>query len=178
LNKLVRSQELGFLFSGFIYCPEFSFEEFLVQVERVWGQILFISPEWDFSSQTRYYEKEMGQNLRRIFAVFDNIISPIHLVESKLQARSWELDLSDGANRRVNIDPGYISPNKIILASTKNHYHRIYLDKGIYLELTLVYYHGDWQRLDWTYPDYYHLYRDWFRQIRGDLLTRLREKTK
>jgi len=175
LSKLVRSQELGFLFSGFIYRPEFSFESFLPQIEQVWGKILFHSPEWDFSSQTDYYEKEMGQDLRRVFTVFDRVISPIDLVEAKLQSRRWEQHLSNDNGRLVNIDPGYISPNKIILASTKNHYHRIYLDKGIYLELTLAYYHGDWQKLEWTYPDFYHLYRTWFRQIRNDILKGLRK---
>ncbi len=171
---LVRSQELGFLFSGFIYRPEFSFSELLADLERDWGKVLFISPEWDFSSHTDYYDKEMGTGLRRRFAVFDKVISPIDLVQAKLFARQKEISLSDEKGRQVNIDPGYISPNKIILASTKNHYHRIYLDKGIYIELTLVYYHSDWQKLEWTYPDYYHLYRPWFKEIRPDVFRLLR----
>jgi hypothetical protein len=54
----------------------------------------------------------------------------------------------------VNIDPGYITPAKLVLASTKDHAHRIYLRDGIFAEVTLVYRQRKWQPLEWTYPDY------------------------
>ncbi len=171
---LVKSQELGFLFSGFIYRPRFHLSDFLSELESKWGKILFLSPEWNFSCHTDYYEKEMGKDLKRVFAIFDRVISPMDLVSAKLDGRRWEEAFRDKRGRQVNIDPGYVSPNKIILASTKNHYHRIYLEKGVYIELTMVYCRGAWQRLEWTYPDYYQTYRSWFQEIRRDILSLLR----
>jgi hypothetical protein len=56
--------------------------------------------------------------------------------------------------RPLNLDPGYITLAKLVLASTKDHAHRIYLSQGIYAEITLNYRAGSWQPLPWTYPDY------------------------
>ena len=60
---------------------------------------------------------------------------------------------SDG-KRRINLDPGYISQSKLVLATTKNHGHRIYLGKGIYAEVTLRYRNKAFRPWEWTYPDY------------------------
>ena len=59
-----------------------------------------------------------------------------------------------GGKRRVNIDPGYISQSKLVLATTKDHSHRIYLGQGIFAEVTLRYYKGTFRAWEWTYPDY------------------------
>ena len=56
--------------------------------------------------------------------------------------------------RPLNLDPGYITPAKLVLASTKDHAHRIYLRDGIYAEVTLSFRGRKWQPLEWTYPDY------------------------
>ncbi|MBW1723631.1 MAG: DUF4416 family protein [Deltaproteobacteria bacterium] len=42
----------------------------------------------------------------------------------------------------------------MILASTKNFSHRIYLKDGIWAELTLSYANGTFVTHPWTYPDY------------------------
>ncbi len=54
----------------------------------------------------------------------------------------------------MNIDPGYITTAKLVLASTKDHAHRIYLERGIYAEITLMYRHRAWESHEWTFPDY------------------------
>jgi len=54
----------------------------------------------------------------------------------------------------VNIDPGYLTPAKLILATTKDYSHRLYLGRGIYGEIILVYSCGSFKPLPWTYPDY------------------------
>ena len=43
---------------------------------------------------------------------------------------------------------------KLVLASTKDHAHRLYLAQGIYAEVTLYYKDRQWQHRDWTFPDY------------------------
>ena len=73
----------------------------------------------------------------------------------------------DSQNRRVNIDPGYITPAKLVLATTKDYSHRIYLGKGIYAEVTLIYSQKKYRILDWTYPDFrQEKYLAYFEEIR------------
>jgi hypothetical protein len=57
-------------------------------------------------------------------------------------------------NRRINIDPGYLCSEHVILATTKGYTHRPYLREGIYADLTLIYRNKSFQPLEWTYPDY------------------------
>ncbi|MEW6680138.1 MAG: DUF4416 family protein, partial [bacterium] len=56
--------------------------------------------------------------------------------------------------RRINIDPGYVGSGKLVLASTKDSYHRVYLKDGIYGETTLYFYKGEFREFPWTYPDF------------------------
>ena len=71
--------------------------------------------------------------------------------------------------RPVNIDPGLITPAKLILATTKDHAHRIYLGRGIHAEVTLRYVGRKWTPWPWTYPDYaaptYHSFFDQVREM-------------
>ena len=59
-----------------------------------------------------------------------------------------------GPPRPINLDPGYVESSKLVLASMKNFSHRIYMDRGVYAEVTLMYRKGDWQSLEWTFPDF------------------------
>ncbi|MCX6376138.1 MAG: DUF4416 family protein [Armatimonadetes bacterium] len=78
--------------------------------------------------------------------------------------------------RPMNLDPGYIAPSKLILASTKDFSHRIHLREGIYAEVTLRYVRGIWKELEWTYPDYRtSAYHKFFTQVRERLMEQRRE---
>jgi len=105
-------------------------------------------------TQTGYYEKEFGSGLRRKFISFEKLIAPDKLAGIKLITNRIEAALSAGGRRKVNLDPGYLELAKFVLASTKDFSHRIYLAKGIYAEITLLYRSGAFRPLDWTYPDY------------------------
>jgi len=104
---------------------------------------------------TDYYESEMGGNLRRGFFEVEGLVSSEELVALKRFTSDVERRVAapDG-RRRVNLDPGILSAERLVLASTKNAPHRLYLGRGIYAELTLVYQSGGFQALPWTYPDY------------------------
>jgi hypothetical protein len=84
--------------------------------------------------------------------------SPGNLAGIKLQTQDMERQYRSGGpqhkGRRVNIDPGYLEAGKVVLASTKNAGHRIYLKSGIYGETTLLYFDGAFQACPHTYPDY------------------------
>ena len=90
---------------------------------------------------TDYYAEEMGTGLLRQFVAFGPLITPDRLVDIKLQTQGLEKQyLRSRMNREgrsVNIDPGYLGKDQIVLASTKEASHRVYLGSGIYAEATL-----------------------------------------
>lgn len=120
----------------------FSNEEYLAKArrsleERV-GEIIMESPTsaWAYSV---YYEKEMGSPLYRRFLFFRELIEQDGISAVKLATNTIENELSTGKNRNINLDPGYITPAKLVLATTKDYSHRLYLKDGIYAEVTLMY---------------------------------------
>ncbi|HIE43995.1 MAG TPA: DUF4416 family protein [Candidatus Omnitrophica bacterium] len=129
------------------------FSEIEGELQKLWGAIDFKGPPFLFN-HTDYYEQEMGTNLRKEFISFQNLINPESLASIKLTTNQLEERYSEEGGRIINIDPGYISSSKLVLASTKNYYHRIYLGGGIYAEVTLFFKKGTFKPLPWTYPDY------------------------
>lgn len=122
------------------------------------GQLDVESPVHTFN-HSDYYAKEMGQNLNRCFLGFKKCVNPENLAEIKLLTNRMEAEMGlfDGTmiSRLVNIDPGILTLSSVILATTKNRAHRIYLGHGIFAEVTLIYSKKTgWQTLNWTYPDY------------------------
>lgn len=138
-------------------------------LEWRFGPIDFRTALLDFA-YTNYYEPEMGSNLKRQFVSFRKLIDPRQLADIKLYTNKVELQNSVSRNkpsRKVNIDPGYLVEGKFILATTKDHQHRIYLSKGIYAEVTLRYVDKTFLPWDWSYRDYQTKeYIDIFNEIR------------
>lgn len=141
------------LIAGLLLSEGFDYGRVYEALEEAFGPMDFTSDmrPWE---HTAYYESEMGPHLRRLFVSFAHPIFPGDLVHAKLECNAMEERLSGGPKRRVNIDPGTLSLSNLILASTKNHAHRIYLSDGIYGEVTLIYREGAYRTLPWTYPDY------------------------
>lgn len=128
---------------------------------------------------TDYYAVEMGGPLKRLFVAFERWIDPGQLAAIKLRTNAIERRIADlgrwPVTRPVNLDPGYIAPSKLVLASCKDYTHRIYLGQGVYAETTLGYTGGRWQSYGWTYPDYRTAqYQAFFDRVRRDLLERRR----
>jgi len=104
---------------------------------------------------TDYYTPEMGKPLFRHFITFERLI-PIPILPdikqdtNRLEEKYAALD----GKRRINIDPGYMCLEHVILATTKGYTHRPYLRDGIYADLVLIYRQKSFQPLEWTYPDY------------------------
>jgi hypothetical protein len=126
------------------------------QLQIQWGAIVLTSRCYDHW-ETDYYETEMGGPLMKQFFVFQGLFDPGTLADRKLHSNQLEQTLADSGRyeqlRPVNIDPGYLMLGKLVLASTKDRAHRIYLRDGVYAEECL-YYVGGWQSRPWTYPDY------------------------
>jgi hypothetical protein len=131
---------------------------------------------------TDYYEPEMGDLIDRTFFSFARLIEADQLAEIKRQTNQLEVEFaalfkppSTTVKRPVNLDPGYIEQAKVILASTKNFYHRIYLSGGIFGEVTMHFKNNTYQFFPWTYPDYKSKdYQEFFLRARQILRSQLR----
>jgi hypothetical protein len=140
---------------GVIYRDGAVVDDALMWVERMMGEVALASPEWDFDL-TDYYMHEMGDGLKRRFYLFDRLADPSVLSQWKVQANQLEDRAAQrvGEQRPVNLDPGYISGAKLVLASTKGLAHRIYIGQGISAEVTMTFRNGEWIKRDYTFQDF------------------------
>lgn len=145
-------------------------------LEERLGPIDIESEILDFD-YTRYYEEEMGPELKRHFLGFRGLVHSEALVEVKLITNQMEQAMSEQGKRLVNLDPGYLTAAKVVLASTKDYAHRIHLGNGIYGEVTLIYHGKRFQTLPWTYPDYRsEAYHGFFKRARTAYLAQIGTK--
>jgi hypothetical protein len=147
-------------------------------IEAELGRIDLLSEVWPFD-QTDYYEEQTGENILRQFVSIGRLIHPGELARIKRQTNRLEQNLAAELKlalpRPVNLDPGIIEPSKLILASTKNYSHRIYIGENMYAEVTLIFDKGRWRPFDYTYPDYrQQCYFDFFDKVRTRLVEQLR----
>jgi hypothetical protein len=151
-------------------------EEAKVRLSQEFGPIDYESELLPFD-HTTYYAAEFGEGLRRKFMAFEELVHPGRLVEIKLRTNALEMEWAVEGKRRINIDPGYVSYSKLVLATTKNHAHRIYVGQGIYAEVTLHFRNGTFCAWPWTYPDYASPpLIAIFNQIRGIYVKQLRKE--
>lgn len=142
------------LFTGLIYNISQKPQEIFRVLEEEFGKVCLSSHTFSFD-ETDYYEEEMGAELERVFVAFDGLINMDSIPDIKLYTNKIEIELFSKNNRRsINIDPGYLTHGKVILATTKDFQHRIYLGKGIYGEVTLRYRKNSFVPWEWTYRDY------------------------
>jgi hypothetical protein len=167
MSELIEPRPVK-LFIGLIYSQDAPVDECIKGLEEEFGEIDFMSEEFSFSF-TSYYEKEMGKKLRRKIFSFRKLIKRNELVDIKIFTNQIEKTFSIEGKRRINIDPGYIAPEHLILSTGKGYYHRPYLGRGVYADLTLVYKNKEFHTLEWTYPDYR-------TEEMKQLLKRIREK--
>lgn len=122
-----------------------------------WGPVALKSESFAFS-ETDYYRPSMGENLTKTFLAFERSADPGELGQWKHQTGAWEREYAALGRhpepRPLNLDPGYITLAKLVLASTKDHAHRIYLGNDMFAEVTLYFKGGQWLAREWTFPDY------------------------
>ncbi len=126
------------------------------RLTALFGAVDVRSPRFAFD-QTHYYDEEMGTPICRCFLSFEKLIEPSGLAGAKGHTNRLESELAGefpGRRRPINLDPGYLEQSKVVLASTKNFFHRILLAGGIYAEVTLHFQDGTWHAFPWTFPDY------------------------
>ncbi len=146
-------REKAILFCGTLFHFTEVYRSCLSALKQAFGDVLLESPPlpWDFSE---YYRDEMGSPLFRNFIFFATVVDSSVLLETKLKMREIEGVFSANGKRRINLDPGYLTTAKVVLASHKNYSHRIHLGKEIFAELELIYSNGAFHALPYSYRDY------------------------
>lgn len=172
----IRQLNLTKLIVGMIFSSCELVTTVLSRLKKEFGKIDFISQIIPFNA-TDYYKNEMGANLKRQFISFERLIDPAQLAGIKLLTNSIEQEFSDDNKRSINLDSGYISAAKLVLATTKDYSHRIYIRDGIYAEITLRFKNKTFQKWEWTFPDYQTKeYIEIFNHIRQMYMEQLRCK--
>jgi hypothetical protein len=143
------------LISAITYCSGIDLVAVITELEKLLGtHVDARSGIFNFSKFTSYYEIEMGNQLRKCFITFTDLINPEKLPEIKVKTNELEEKYTVDKNRQVNIDPGYITQAKLVLVTTKNYSHRIYLGLGIFGDVHMQYSKKSYHPQPWTYPDY------------------------
>ncbi|MFQ5561221.1 MAG: DUF4416 family protein [Nitrospinota bacterium] len=143
------------IFAGILFKEESVRNDAFTLLEKKVGKIISSTVPEPFT-WTSYYKKEMGAPLLRQFVLFSKIFLVSRLPSIKLSTNAVEaLFFHPGSqNRQINIDPGYLTLDKAVLATTKNFSHRVHLESGIFSELTYRNIGNTFTCLDWTYPEY------------------------
>jgi hypothetical protein len=163
------------LICAVLFSPAVDLDKTIADLESLFGVIDNRSPVYNFTF-TDYYYDEMGECLKKQFLSFEKPVMPDQLADIKNSTNKIETGYSANGKRTVNLDPGYLEESKLILASTKNYSHRIYLKDGIWAELTLSYASGKFVTHPWTYSDYQsELSHDFLNRVREIYISQLRE---
>ncbi len=141
------------LFCGVLFSDETLLNQATENLVVTYGALDYKSPLYPFD-MTDYYQAEMGTPIYRIFLSFRPLINPGRLAGIKIECNKLEDALAIAGQRKVNLDSGYLDYDKVVLASAKYNAHKIYLDLGIYADLTLRYEKGRFIPSQWCFPDF------------------------
>ena len=143
------------LIIGVIYNDMEVYEKAMEMLKDAFGEVDYESERFSFSKEfSDYYDGELGGEGMRVILSFRKTVDPSRQAEIKIATNEMERVLSVDGNRKINLDPGFISSGRLMLATTKKIGFRIPLQDGIYTELTLFWAKGGWHKLPWTYRDY------------------------
>ena len=170
------------LIVGILAADEEALDSAREKVVAEFGKADSISQIFPFD-KTDYYKEQTGANILRQFVTIDELIEPGRLAQIKHKTNEIEQELAEvfeGAYPRpVNLDPGYMEPSKLVLASTKNFAHRIYIGDNMYAEITLRFDKGKWVDYSHTFPDFKDSrYHEFLSKVRGQLVGQLRQLNK
>lgn len=155
------------LFTGILYSDDAMLNQAINAMIKSYGRVDYTSPIFEFDL-TDYYVPEMGSPIQRQFVAFERLINPKEIAQIKVKTNEIESAISSDGNRKVNLDPGYMDYDKVVLASAKYNGQKVYLDLGIWADLTLRFEKNRFHPYPWSFPDFKTgMYEDVFLEIRG-----------
>jgi hypothetical protein len=151
----LRPDEPGLvkLFCGILYSSSGALSAACSLLKDSFGIMDYRSPEYPFNV-TDYYVPEMGKSIIRLFVSFEKLVHPGMLASIKIETNRIEESIAEQGKRKVNLDPGYLDYDKAVLASAKYNGQKIYLDHGIWADLTLHFEKGRFDPYPWSFPDF------------------------
>ena len=162
---------------GVLWCQNDELSTARDRIEDLFGPVHRQTERVPFRQYSSHYEKEMGKDIQRCLWSVDSPLGRGALVEAKLATNRIERSMARSGRRTVNIDPGLLTLEAFSLATNKPYYHRLYLAKGVFGELTLIYRFGAFEPLPWTYPDYQDGWAiEFFKKERREMLEEHRRK--
>ena len=154
------------LFAGILYSDVVRLSQALALLIERFGEMDYRSESFPFDL-TDYYVQEMGSPIYRLFVSFERLVHPKDLAIIKIQTNGIEEEVAVEGRRLVNIDTGYMDYDKVVLASAKYNGQKIYLDHGIWADLTLHYENKSFDPYPWSFPDFKSgVYNEVFLEIR------------
>lgn len=172
---VAREPEKVKLFVAILFQEHKQLESVLKKLVRKYGATDYAYGPIPFVQST-YYNEEMGEGLQKAYFSFAELVERADLPKIKVAANRLEAGYAHEQKRCVNIDPGYLSRDKLVLASTKDFFHRVYLRAGIFGEVTLHFRKGKYRYFSWTYPDYREpTFCSFLEKARARLVKQLRE---
>lgn len=167
----VKEVQKAKLFVGVLYSNEKICKKVIGLLVEGFGEIEKESEPYAFDF-TDYYEGEMGKNLMKKFIVFKEMISMDELADIKIFTNGIEDKFAKDRKRVINLDPGYLNKEQLVLASVKGSAYKVYLDKGIYAHLILIFKKNSCIELNRTFPDFREKkVQDFFIKIRDNFIS-------
>ncbi len=168
----------GNLTISIMYVDENELAEIKSNLIELYGEIDMESEHYSFSEISPYYDPEMGEGIKKVIFSFKKLIPREFVREVKLKAVEIEEMYSTEGNRRINLDPGLVTLENFLLTTGKNYSHRIYLGRGVFAEITLIFSKDTGIReLPWTYRDYlYEPARSFLLEMRENFRRKLKEE--
>ncbi|MFH1943175.1 MAG: DUF4416 family protein [bacterium] len=161
-----QGPDLVKLFVGILYSDSTILADGLALLDERYGEMDYRSKSFAFT-MTDYYVPEMGSPITRMFVSFDRLIHPKEIARIKCETNDIENQRAVDGKRKINLDPGYMDYDKVVLASAKYNGQKIYLDHGIWADLTLHFEKGRFDPYAWSFPDFKEgIYDEVFLEIR------------
>lgn len=172
MGKIVEPSKVK-LIAALLWNETVSTSKLCDRLEKEWGPIDARSKVYDFT-HTDYYIGEFGQRLKKQFVSFEKLAEINIMPDIKIRGNELEDEFLQNNNRTVNIDPGYIANAKLVMPTTKNLPHRVYIGKKIYADLQLIYKKPTFQTILWTFADYKEPFNlEFFNKVRDRYMEQL-----
>jgi len=158
MTAITRGEFVNLISLIFSAYTDYYLEEVRPLLEDRLGPVDYVSAELPFGVFTSFYDSEMGPGLTARLVSFRRLFHPSELPEIKLLTRGIE-----DAMR--------------VLASTKHWANRMYVGRGIFAEITLMFVNGAFRPFEHTYPNYKSKeYIDELTRIRNIYLEKRKER--
>ena len=135
------------LFIGILSSDTKLFE--IIKKEFEYGEIDYESDVFDWNF-TKYYNDELGENIKKKFMFFKKLINPEKIADIKIDTNKIE----DKYKRKINLDPGYLTRSKVLLASAKDRSNKVYIKSGIYGDIVLIFKNKSFEPFPFTFKDF------------------------